>query len=91
VQELTFLNLPTRLAKALLRLADTEAPGTDRKVAITQREVSQIIGRSRESTNKQLSMWAKRGWIRLQRGAITVLRRDKLAEVAVEGAELDSS
>jgi hypothetical protein len=36
-------------------------------------------------------MWAKRGWIRLQRGAITVLRRDKLAEVAVEGAELDSS
>ena len=91
VQELTFLNLPTRLAKALLRLTDPEAPGATRKIAITQREVSQIIGRSRESTNKQMSIWAKLGWIRLQRGAITVLRRDKLAEVAAEGAELDSS
>jgi CRP-like cAMP-binding protein len=91
VQELTFLNLPTRLAKALLRLADAEAPDETRKVAITQREVSQIIGRSRESTNKQLSTWAKHGWISLQRGAITVLRRDKLAQVAAEGAELDSS
>jgi CRP/FNR family transcriptional regulator, cyclic AMP receptor protein len=91
VQELTFLNLPTRLAKALLRLTDAEAPDPTRKVAITQREISQIIGRSRESTNKQLSIWAKRGWIRLQRGGITLLRRDKLAEAAAEGTELDSS
>ena len=85
------MNLPTRLAKALLRLTDAEAPDPTRKVAITQREISQIIGRSRESTNKQLSIWAKRGWIRLQRGGITVLRRDKLAEAAAEGTELDSS
>jgi CRP/FNR family cyclic AMP-dependent transcriptional regulator len=91
VQDLTFLNLPTRLAKALLRLVDTEAPASTRKVTITQREISQIIGRSRESTNKQLSIWAKQGWIRLERGAVTVLRPDKIAEVAAEGSELDSS
>jgi CRP/FNR family cyclic AMP-dependent transcriptional regulator len=92
VQDLSFLNLPTRLAKALLKLfADAEGAAATRKVTITQREISQIIGRSRESTNKQLRNWAKLGWVRLERGAVTVLRRDKLAEVAAEGADLDSS
>jgi CRP/FNR family cyclic AMP-dependent transcriptional regulator len=91
VQDLSFLNLPTRLAKALLRLTEIEGSDPTRKIAITQREVSQIIGRSRESTNKQLSAWAKRGWIGLQRGGIAVLRRDQLARVAAEGSELDSS
>jgi CRP-like cAMP-binding protein len=93
VQDVTFLNLPTRLAKALLRLAadEAEGPASTRKVTITQREISQIIGRSRESTNKQLRIWVKQEWIRLERGTVTVLRRDKLAEVAAEGSELDSS
>jgi CRP/FNR family transcriptional regulator, cyclic AMP receptor protein len=92
VQDVTFLNLPTRLAKALFRLtADAERPGSAPKVTITQREISQIVGRSRESTNKQLRAWAKHGLIRLERGAVTVLRRDKLAEVAAQGSELDSS
>jgi CRP/FNR family cyclic AMP-dependent transcriptional regulator len=60
-------------------------------VAITQREISQIIGKSRESTNKQLRAWAKRGWIRLERGGVSVLAPDKLVAVAAEGSELDPS
>ena len=92
VQDLTFLNLPTRLAKALLRLtADVETSGAKGKVTITQRELSQIISRSRESTNKQLRAWAKHGWIRLERGGVTVLRSDKLVEVASEDSEFDPS
>jgi CRP-like cAMP-binding protein len=92
VQDVTFLNLPTRLAKALLRLtADAERPGSGSKVTITQREISQIVGRSRESTNKQLRAWAKDGLIRLERGAVTVLRHDQLAKVAAQGSGLDSS
>jgi hypothetical protein len=86
VQDVTFLDLPKRLAKALLRLiADTEGQASIRKATITQREISQIIGRSRESTNRQLRIWAAHGWIRLERGAITVLRREKIAEAAAEG------
>ena len=86
VQDVTFLNLPTRLAKALFRLtADAEPTGSTPKIAITQREISQIIGRSRESTNKQLRSWAKHGLLRLERGAVMVLHRDKLAEVAAQG------
>jgi CRP/FNR family cyclic AMP-dependent transcriptional regulator len=92
VQDVTFLNLATRLAKALLRMtADGDASARGRKVTITQREMSQIIGRSRESTNKQLRAWQKRGWIRLERGGIAILARDKLTEIAEEGLELDPS
>ena len=92
VQDVTFLNLPARLAKAVLRLAgEAESATPPRKVTITQREISEIIGRSRESTNKQLRAWAKSGWIRLERGAVTVVQPDKLAEVAAESAEFDPS
>jgi len=92
VQDLTFLNLPTRLAKTLLQLtSQTEASAPRRKVTITQREISQIIGRSRESTNKQLRVWAKRGWIALDRGGVTVLAPEQLTAVAEAGLELDAS
>jgi CRP/FNR family cyclic AMP-dependent transcriptional regulator len=92
VQDVTFLNLPTRLAKALLQLTSSDqggAPG--RKVAITQREISQMIGRSRESTNKQLRAWVKRGWVRLERGGVSVVAPDKLAAIAAEGSDFDPS
>jgi CRP-like cAMP-binding protein len=92
LQDVTFLNLPARLAKTLLRLsADAERLGSAPKVAITQREISQIIGKSRESTNKQLRSWAKHGFIGLERGAVAVLRCDKLAEVAAQGSGVDPS
>jgi CRP/FNR family cyclic AMP-dependent transcriptional regulator len=92
VQDLTFLNLPTRLAKALLQLtSQADSPATRRKIAITQRELSQIIGRSRESTNKQLRAWSKRGWIALDRGGVTVLDPEELIGIAESGLELDAS
>ena len=92
VQDITFLNLPTRLAKTLLQLTAAEdGSATTRKAAITQREISQMIGISRESTNKQLRAWAKRGWIRLERGGVNVVAPDKLAAIATEGSEFDRS
>ena len=88
VQDVTFLDLPTRLAKALLRLAG-DAPTPRRKVTITQRDLSQMIGMSRESTNKQLRAWEKLKWIELERGGVTVLQPERLAEAAEEGSDLD--
>jgi len=89
VQDVTFLNLPARLAKTLLRLMANAGPSMG-KVIITQREISQIIGRSRESTNKQLRAWAKRGWIRLERGSVTVMKAGKLVELAAMNSDLDA-
>jgi CRP/FNR family transcriptional regulator, cyclic AMP receptor protein len=92
VQDITFLNLPTRLAKTLLQLtAGVQGAATPSKATITQREISQMIGMSRESTNKQLRAWAKRGWIRLERGGVGVLASDKLTAIAAEGADFDPS
>src|SRR5438094_5545898 len=86
VQDITFLNLPTRLAKTLLQLTGgVQGSATPSKATITQREISQMIGMSRESTNKQLRAWAKRGWIRLERGGVGVTAPDKLAAIAAEG------
>ena len=83
VQDLTFLNLPVLLAKTLLRLSADQAGGRPTLI-ITQREISEMIGRSRESTNKQLRSWVKQGWIELRRGSLTLLRHDKLAEFAAK-------
>jgi len=92
VQDVTFLNLSTRLAKTLLRLtANAGSSGAVGKATITQREISQIVGKSRESTNKRLRAWARRGWIRLERGSVTVLKADKLEELAAAGSDLDVS
>jgi CRP/FNR family transcriptional regulator, cyclic AMP receptor protein len=82
VEDLTFLDLPARLAKAVLRLAEEAGGAWPRKISVTQREVSQLIGMSRESTNKRLRSWAQAGWIRLERGSIVVIKRDALANIA---------
>ena len=58
---------------------------------ITQQALSEIVGRSRESVNKQLHTWKKRGWIETQWGALTILKPDKLAETAADGIEFDPS
>jgi len=87
VEDVIFLDLPTRLAKTLLWLVRRSSPSSQgSKVMITQREIGQIIGMSRESTNKQLRIWEDKKWVRLERGGVVVLAPDKLEEVAADGA-----
>lgn len=86
VEDVMYLSFPGRLAKTLLQLTGgPEAPAAHRNVRITQRELSSIIGMSRESTNKQLRAWENRKWVRLQRGGIAVLNPAALAKLAAEG------
>src|SRR6266702_8103079 len=82
VEDVLFLDLPGRLAKILLQLTETAKLPQARRVAITQREIGQMIGMSRESTNKQLRDWEDRNWVRLERGGIVVLKPDALAAIA---------
>lgn len=85
LEEMAFLNLPSRLAKTLLQLADSGSP--DGEVSITQRELGNIVGTSRESTNKQLRAWAARKWIRVERGRITILKPAAIAAIADSGPD----
>lgn len=92
-EEVMFLDPPGRLARTLLRLTDRAASAADggRRVAITQRELSQMVGTSRENANKQLRAWAKRRWVKLERGRIVVLSRRALGILARSGFESDPS
>ena len=83
LEDVMFLDLPGRLAKALLQAGTNSAaaPG-GKKVALTQRNLSEMIGVSRESTNKQLRAWEKQKLIQLQRGGIVILAPQALEAIA---------
>ncbi len=83
VEDIMFLDLPGRLAKVLLQAATGSgaAPG-GKKIALTQRNLSEMIGMSRESTNKQLRAWEKQKLIELQRGGIVILAPAALQSIA---------
>jgi len=87
VEQVILQNLPGRLASALIRLADKHklAPG-DRTIAVTQQEISEMVGMTRESINKQLRVWAARKWVRLEHGAIVVLDAEPLLALVEAGS-----
>ena len=80
-EDIMFLNLRARVAKLLLRLAEEVGGPLPRKVLVTQQEMSQMAGMSRESINKQLRSWAQVKWVRLERGGVVVLRPEALLSV----------
>src|SRR5216684_2470042 len=86
-ENLMFLHLPGRLAKALLRLSDSDGPTCERKAVVTQKDLGNIIGMSRESTNRQLRMWEDQEWVRLERGGIVILSAKALERVAESDTE----
>src|ERR1700704_1618868 len=88
VEQVILQNLPGRLASALIRLTEKHklAPG-DQTIAITQQEISEMVGMTRESINKQLRAWATRKWVRLEHGAIVVLDAESLQALAEAGSK----
>ncbi len=78
VEDVLFRNLESRLAKALLQIAEgVESRGPTSGLHLSQRELATMAGGSRESVNKLLQIWHKAGLIALSRGAIVIL--DKAA------------
>jgi CRP-like cAMP-binding protein len=88
VEDIIFLGLPHRLAKVLLHLyRRSSANAASNKIRITQHEISQMIGASRESTNKQLRDWQRRKWLRLERSCVVVLAPEALKGLVSEGTD----
>lgn len=87
VEQIILQDLPGRLASALIRLTEKHklAPG-GRTIAVTQQEISEMVGMTRESINKQLRVWADRKWVRLEHGAIVVLDAEPLLALAEAGS-----
>ena len=88
VEQVILQNLPGRLAGALIRLTEKDKLAPDgQTIAITQQEISEMVGMTRESINKQLRAWAARNWVRLEHGAIVVLDTVPLQALAEAGSE----
>jgi CRP/FNR family cyclic AMP-dependent transcriptional regulator len=77
VGDLVFSDVPGRVAKALLDLASRFGRRADDGIHVnhdlTQEELAQLVGASRETVNKALADFAARGWIRLEPRSVTLL------------------
>jgi CRP/FNR family cyclic AMP-dependent transcriptional regulator len=84
--DLVFSDVPGRVAKALLDLAerfgDSESDGVRVRHDLTQEELAQLVGASRETVNKALSEFANRGWLRLEGRTVLLLDQERLARRA---------
>ena len=83
-QDLAFLDVPTRLARALVTLVESQGWGWERDpqasllLDITQSALAAHVGATRESINKWLGYYERRGYISCERDRIAVLRLDEL-------------
>ena len=81
ITEVALLELPVRLAKALLRLTG-DRTGTAVSIKLSQRELGNIVGATRESVNKCMREWQRNGTIRIDGNSITILDRASLQAIA---------
>ncbi len=83
LEDLALFSLPTRLARVLLNLArDYGRPmarGTRIEFRLSQRDLSTLVGASRETVNKQIGQWRETGVLDLDGGSLVVVRADALA------------
>ncbi|MDR2454941.1 MAG: Crp/Fnr family transcriptional regulator [Bifidobacteriaceae bacterium] len=84
---LVFTDVPGRVAKALLDLADQFGESLEDgtvlvRHSLTQEELAHLVGSSRETVNKSLAEYAARGWIKLDGRAVRILNPDHLAKRA---------
>jgi CRP/FNR family transcriptional regulator, cyclic AMP receptor protein len=87
IAEAAFLDVPGRLARALLRLDSTDAgpargTGSTTAPRLTQTELAGLVGATRESVGKCLVTFERSGLIRRRGGRISVLRPDELRQRA---------
>lgn len=86
MSDLVFADVPGRVAKALLELGEKFGSKTGTGLSVhhdlTQEELAQLVGASRETVNKALADFATRGWIRLETRSVELLDLDRLSKRA---------
>jgi CRP-like cAMP-binding protein len=84
VEESSFLVGPARLAKRLLVLAALHGRpvGKHMELALSQSELAQFLGISRQFVNQNLQAWRSKGWISLGRSRIVIKDAEALGREA---------
>lgn len=86
ITDLNFTDVPGRIAKQLLHLAQRFGVRQDGHLrldhGLTQAEIAQLVGASRESVNKVLSEFVQRGWITVDGKRLVIHQTELLARRA---------
>jgi CRP-like cAMP-binding protein len=84
--EVALLDLPGRLAKTLLRLTgadqDEQPSRSTLRISLSQRELGNIVGATRESINKCLREWQRNGVIKSENNIIAIKNWEVLKKIA---------
>lgn len=83
IEEMVFKDIPGRLATTLLRLAEAyggrePTGGVAVGLRVTQQELANLIGASREMVNHALAQWKRQGWIEVHGRSIIIRRAEAL-------------
>ena len=82
VGDLVFSDVPGRVAKALIDLGvkfgEKREEGLFVNHDLTQEELAQLVGASRETVNKALADFAQRGWLRLEARSVMILDYERM-------------
>ena len=81
LRDQVFLPLPTRLAQKILYLADGHGVQSS-TIKLSQSELAEFVGASREAVSKTLAVWKREGTIDLGRGALRILDADNLRKIS---------
>ena len=83
MEDTALLSVPARLAKRLLSLATAfgREAESGTKVIISQEELAQFLGLSRQIVNQHLQTWRGQNWISLGRGSITLENPQALRKI----------
>jgi CRP-like cAMP-binding protein len=86
VEDTHFLNLPSRLAKRLVGLSHKygrEATGGVKiDLHVSQTELGDMVGTTRESINKLVRSWVQEGLVSMENGYITIHRPREIQAMA---------
>lgn len=82
ISDIFFLDLPARLARILLLLADQHGWQGDQGITIalslTQTDLAEMTGATRVSINKALGRFRRANWVQVRGRQLTILDRDAL-------------
>jgi len=82
LSDLVFTDVPGRVAKALLDLSNRFGRASEDGILVahdlTQEELAQLVGASRETVNKALADFATRGWIKLEARAVVLMDVERI-------------
>ena len=82
MSDLFFSDVPGRVAKALLDLSARFGTPAEDGIHVahdmTQEELAQLVGASRETVNKALADFAARGWLQISARSVLILDTERL-------------